>query len=442
MPRSGVVTFDYVSTNRTPSGISAMSEEEYHNLITAIDEAISEFNYNRNHEATDNFFSYPGEIKGEFDGGVDEERLSTNSEVVEEEEKIILPCNPTLSNASGFSIGSTMSGRSEGQLQLSTLLQETAELHYDYMDISDHLHLSALYRHHVKSDHPPARKRFEHAYSALMIIEILACGEYFTAEQVAGLVRRLPREQYLQVELLTSLLPRIVDLKNVNVIVDIFNDRLWHEARYRIGILNIGSCFKALTQNLLRFEVPRCKDDQVVLNAVRRYDFEVEEKFKHVWQVKVPMEGIERARHEKNLMQILESDVGLRRHFLSSSAPYRTLRAVRKKDYKFRDAILRINLHKGSDEKSNKMINYESKVAANLKELLLRRQNADTLEKNQDYDQTETTRPKQVAPAELMPTKPAKKATQKKAIQRRKTGIGNMRFNTRRFAFVDAKTRI
>ena len=349
-----------------------------------------------------------------------------------------------------------MSGRSEGQLQLSTLLQEAAELHYDYMDISDHLHLSALYRHHVKSDHPPARKRFEHAYSALMIIEILACGEYFTAEQVAGLVRRLPDEQYLRVELLTSLLPRIVDLKNMNVIVDIFNDQLWHEARYRIGILNIGSCFKALSHNLLRFEVPRCKDDQVVLNAVRRYDFEVEEKFKHVWQVKVPMEGIERARHEKNLMQILESDAELRRHLLSSSAPYRTLRSVRKKDYKFRDAILRINLHKGSYEKSNEMINDESRAATKLKEKLLRRQNSDAIQKYQDYDQTETTKPKQVAPAELtetttpkqvapaelMPTKPAKTTTQKKVVQRRKTGIGNMRFNTRRFAFVDAKTRI
>ena len=360
MPRTGVVTFDYVSTYRTPSAIKPLSHDEFHSLLGAIHEAIDEFNYNREHEHEAYDLDDGEGSKGESDHGSQHEIRGEGG---------FADRSPRQSSASN--LVSLESKRTLGQLQLSGILADQAKLHYDYIDVSDHLHCSELFKHQVKADVPPAHKRFEAGFVVLCVVEILACGHYFLAEHVAELVIRIPNEQYLRVELIMALLPRIVDPQQLHLVIDHLSERQWHEARYRMGALNLGNCAWALSHRTLRFEVPRCKDDLLMLNLIRHHKFRVKEIYKGVYEVCLPEDDeFERAKHLSSLMKLLEGDHSLRRTILAASAPYRTLRSVRKREYKIKDAIMRVGTVGGMSEDFKEANRSELLMGAQLKAFL------------------------------------------------------------------------
>ena len=118
-----------------------------------------------------------------------------------------------------------------------------------------------------------------------------------------------------------------------------------------MGALNLGNCAWALSHRTLRFEVPRCKDDLLMLNLIRHHKFRVKEIYKGVYEVCLPEDDeFERAKHLSSLMKLLEGDHSLRRTILAASAPYRTLRSVRKWEYKIKDAIMRVGTVGGMSE--------------------------------------------------------------------------------------------
>ena len=256
------------------------------------------------------------------------------------------------------------------------------------------------------------RKHFEEAFSSLYVVEILAVGEYFLASQVAELVHRLPNEQYVRVELLMSLLPRIVDLQNLHLVIELLNENQWHEARYRMGALNLGNCAKAFSSHMLRFEVPRCKDDLVLLNVLRHHKVKVEEKLKFIYEVTTPKDAFEHSKHNNQLKKIFESDLTLRRYCLASSAPYRSLRAVRKKEYKIKDAIMRVGTRGGMSEEHKDLHRKTLTMGAHLKEFLENRQEAS--KKAAKKAKLKKNKPKKKNPKRKNPKKKQKKRVRPK----------------------------